>query len=93
MGNSNKPAVMRTSRDMDFVKPPGREDYLTLGEVCTLLKRDPSWIRKLEARNKIPRAHRVPMGALSVRLWSPKQVEEIRQVLSTMKRGRPRGKS
>lgn len=90
MGNSNKPANIRRRKDMTFVKPEGREDYLTLSEVCSKLKRDPSWIRHLEKEGRIPLAHRVRMGTLRIRLWSPAQVEEIQEVLSRMKRGRPR---
>ena len=89
MGNSNKAANIRVRKDMSFVKPSGYEDYMTLSEVCEFLKRDPSWIRHLEKEDRIPRAHRVRMGTLHVRLWSPKQVEEIQEVLSNMKRGRP----
>lgn len=88
-GDSSKPARIRNVKDMAFVKPEGREDYMTLVEVCAMLKRDPSWIRQLEKEGRIPKAHRVRMGTLRIRLWSPRQVEEIQEVLSKMKRGRP----
>lgn len=91
MGNSNKPARHKLNRrDMSFIKPKGYEDYFTMTEVCRHLKRDARWLRRLEAADRIPRAHRVEWGKLSVRLWSPSQVEEIAEVLSRNRRGRPR---
>lgn len=74
---------------MDYMKPEGFKDFMTLSEVAVEVGRDPSWLRKLESDQRIPKAHRVKVGELSVRLWSPNQVEEIKLVLSTLKRGRP----
>lgn len=71
-------------------KPAGFEEHLSLSELCEKLGRDPSWIRKLESWGKIPTAHRVSMGSLRMRLWSPKQVDEIALILSRQRRGRPR---
>lgn len=79
------------TRDVSWMKPQGYELYLTLKEVSLAVERDPAWLRKLEAADRIPKAHRVKVGQLSVRLWSPRQVEEIREVISRMKRGRPSG--
>jgi hypothetical protein len=71
------------------MKPPRFKDYFTLSELCVEVGRDPSWIRKLEADGKIPKAKRVQRGKLSIRLWSPAQVDEIDQILSEMRPGRP----
>lgn len=76
-------------RDVDYMKPKGKENYLTLAETSRAVERDPSWLRKLEGENRIPKAHRVPFGKLMVRLWSPRQVDEIKEIVSNMKRGRP----
>lgn len=77
------------TRDMKFLKPKGYEDYLTITEVSRAVDRDISWIRKLEREKRIPVAHRVQAGQLMVRLWSPAQVNEIKEVLSKMRTGRP----
>jgi hypothetical protein len=79
------------TRDVSWMKPKGFEDYFTLKETSLAVQRDPAWLRKLEAADRIPKAHRVKVGKLSVRLWSPRQVDEIRTVISRMKRGRPSG--
>lgn len=72
-------------------KPRNFEDYLTLAEVGQEVGRDPRTIRKLENENKLPKAKRMRVGKLNVRLWSPAQVEEIKEILSHRKAGRPRG--
>lgn len=92
MGKSTQPARhLPAKRDMNYMKPEGFEEYLTITEVGRLLGRDTRYLRRLEEANRIPRAHRVKVGELSVRLWSPRHVEEIQEVLSKMRRGRPRG--
>lgn len=77
-------------RDVQYLKPTKFQHYLTLAEVSREVKRDASWIRRLEKAGKIPMAQRVQRGELSVRLWSPRQVEEIKEVLSKLRPGRPR---
>jgi hypothetical protein len=76
-------------RDIGYMKPKGYEKHVTLTELSRLVDRDISWLRKLEAENRIPRAKRVEHGQLKVRLWSPNQVKEIREILSRMRPGRP----
>lgn len=76
-------------RNLDYMKPAKFKDYMTLSELCEHVKRDPSWIRELERQGKIPKAKRVPRGKLEIRLWSPKQAEEIIEILSEMRPGRP----
>lgn len=77
-------------RDVDFMKPAKFKDYLTVTELSREVNRDVSWLKELERDDRIPQAARVKVGKLSVRLWSPKQVEEIRKILSTLRPGRPK---
>lgn len=77
-------------RDVSFLKPKGMEKYLTITELSREIDRDISWIRRLERNDRIPKAKRVKQGALEIRLWSPVQVKEIRRVIATMRRGRPK---
>ena len=81
--------VNTPTRDVSYIKPKGFEAYFTLREASLELRKEPSWLRKLEADDRIPKARRVKMGKLNVRLWSPNQIEEMRTILSQMKRGRP----
>jgi hypothetical protein len=76
-------------RNLSYMKPPRFKDYLTLSELCEEVDRDPSWIRKLEADGKIPKARRVTRGKLEIRLWSPAQLSEILVILDNMRPGRP----
>lgn len=72
------------------MKPKQFKDHLTLGELARLVERDTSWIRKLERQGRIPEPVRHKIGEISVRLYSPAKVREIHQILSTLKRGRPK---
>ncbi len=92
MGNSNKPLRSPLHpRDIAYMKPEGFEHYMTIGEVSRSVGRDISWIKRLERDDRIPKSKRVKVGLLHVRLWSPKQVEEIQVITSSFKRGRPSG--
>jgi hypothetical protein len=75
---------------LSHLKPRKFKDYLTMGEAAALIPVDPRWLRRLEAEDRIPRAQRVPMGTLEMRLWSPEQVEEIRTIIEGHKVGRPK---
>lgn len=77
-------------RNTDYMKPERFKDYLTIAEMSRSVDRDISWLRKLERDGKIPAAHRVQVGQLSVRLWSPTQRDEINVIVHSLKRGRPR---
>ena len=79
----------RKMRDVNYLKPEKFQDWMTITEVARAVDRDISWIRKLEADGKIPPAKRVPRGQLSIRLWSPEDVQDIQTVLSQMRPGRP----
>lgn len=92
MPNTNKKISLRLKmRDVSYAKPKGYENYLTVTEVSRAVKKDVSWLKRLEREKRIPVAHRVKSGALSVRLWSPQQVTEITDILAQMRRGRPKG--
>lgn len=76
-------------RDLGFIKPKKFQDYLTLSELAERIGKDPRWIRRLESNGRIPKAARVSWGKLRVRLWSPAQVDEIVEIVSTHRVGRP----
>lgn len=82
----------RAMRDLDYLKPEKFRHYFTMSECARAVGRDPSRLRKLEARGLLPKAHRVRAGQLEIRLWSPEQVEEIKEIFANLKPGRkPRG--
>jgi len=76
---------------LEHLKPPRFKDYKTMSEVAAEIPVDGRWLRRLEAEDRIPRAQRVPMGKLEMRLWSPEQVEEIKRIIEGHKVGRPKG--
>lgn len=77
-------------RNVSYLKPRGRQDYLTLSEMAAFVERDPSWIRWLEKEGRIPKAARVTRGKISIRLWSPAQADEIKSIIAQHHPGRPR---
>jgi len=81
---------MRTG-GLGHLKPAKFKDYLTMSEVAVAIPVDTRWLRRLESEDRIPRAQRVPMGKLEMRLWSPEQVEEIKRIIEGHKVGRPKG--
>jgi hypothetical protein len=88
-GKSMPPAYSYKMRNLEYLKPDAFSDYLTIYEVAKKVERDPSWIRKLERADRIPKAARVKCGKLQVRLWSPEQVTEIQLIIDNMRMGRP----
>jgi hypothetical protein len=78
-------------RDVGFLKPDRFKDYVTISELSRIVVKDISWLRRLERAGRIPQASRVSRGELEVRLWSPSQVDEIKEILSKMRVGRPKG--
>jgi hypothetical protein len=77
-------------KDLSHFKPKKFRHYYTLAEVAEAVKRHKSRIIKLEAEGKIPVASRVQAGEISIRLWSPEQVDEIKWLLrTTIRPGRP----
>lgn len=86
---TKKPVI----RPLNFMKPKGYENHLTITELSKEVGWDISWIRKLESQERIPKARRIHYapGSPEVRLWSPRQVREIKAIKKTMKPGRPKG--
>jgi hypothetical protein len=86
------PALTRTlrMRDVTYLKPKGYEEYLTLTELSREIQRDESWIRRLERAGRLPKPRRFPAGEIMFRLYSPMQVDEIRSIMHSLKRGRPK---
>lgn len=78
-------------RDLSYLKPRKFQNHVTLVEASRIVNRDPSRLRQLEKDGRIPTAARVKRGTLEIRLWSPAQVEEIKEVVAGLKPGRPRG--
>ena len=78
-------------RDLSYLKPPKFRNHVTLVELSRIVNRDPSRIKQLERAGRIPVPARIKRGTLEIRLWSPAQVEEIREIISQMRPGRPRG--
>ena len=73
-------------------KPEGFEHYLTMAELCRAVKRDPSRVRRAEQAAKrgeivFPSPIRVKVGKLRVRLYSPEEVEEVREWFRNAKPG------
>jgi hypothetical protein len=75
-------------RDVSYMKPRKFRNHMTLNEVSRAVNRDRTRILQLEKEDRIPQPRRVKVGTLDVRLWSPAQVDEIRDVFSKMKPGR-----
>jgi hypothetical protein len=72
-------------------KPKKFKNYFTVAELAAYVGRERTRIIKLEAEGKIPKAQRLQLGQISIRLWSPEQAKEIRRLFkTTIKPGRPR---
>lgn len=81
----------RTERQgVSRFKPKGYENYLTIAELAEEVGKTTSWIKQLERRDRMPVPVRVSLGELSVRLYSPEMVEEVKAIFGTHKMGRPR---
>lgn len=76
-------------RDMSYLKPPKFRNHVTITELSRIVGRDISRLRQLEREGRIPEAARVERGTLQIRLWSPAQVEEIKDIISQLRPGRP----
>ena len=61
---------------------------MTIGELSVKVDKGRLWLRKLEREGRIPEAKRHRVGKITIRLFSPAQVEEIERILSTMRPGR-----
>lgn len=83
--------VFREPRNTDYFKPRNQKDGLTLSEMARFIGCDPSWLRKLEAQGRIPKAARVKRGKLDVRVWTKAQANEIKGIIARHHPGRPKG--
>lgn len=79
-------------RDVSYLKGARYKHFKTLTELSEIVDRDPSRLIQLEREDRIPKASRVTRGQLQVRLWSPAQVEEVKEIISKLKPGRPRSR-
>lgn len=70
------------------VKPKGFEHHLTVLEVARIVNRDRSALARAEKLGRIPKPVRVKVGRLQVRLYSPEEVEKIKEHFVTVKPGR-----
>jgi hypothetical protein len=77
-------------REVDHLKPAKFKDHLTIGELCDVVKKDKSWILKLERKGRLPVPRRIRIGDNTIRLYSPQTVEEIKEIFKSMRVGRPR---
>jgi hypothetical protein len=77
------------ARDMSYLKPAKFRNHVTITELARIVNRDPSRLKQLEKEGRIPEAARIERGTLLIRLWSPAQVEEITEIISQLKPGRP----
>lgn len=84
--------VVGSTDDFDRWKPKNMRNHLTMTELCRVVNRDPSRIKQLEKRGVLPKPVRVKVGELSVRLYSPKEVQQIKQHFKLAKPGRPTDK-
>ena len=82
--------MARTKPRKQHLKPKRYASWLTLQEFADAVERDPSTIRRLEENGRIPKAQRYRVGKLKIRLWHPDQVKEVKEILTTIKAGRPR---
>jgi hypothetical protein len=73
-------------------KPEAFDGYVTLGELSVIVNRDRDYLRRLEREERLPVPKRVQRGRLYVRLYSPRQVEECKEIIAAMRPGpKPRG--
>src|SRR5262245_24363294 len=76
-------------RDLSYLKPPKFRNHVTIIELSRIVNPNRSRLRQLEREGRIPIPARVKRGTLEIRLWSPSQVEEIMDIISQMRPGRP----
>jgi hypothetical protein len=86
-----------TQEDFSRWKPKGKEDWMTMTELARHVDRDVSWLRRLDRMGQLPKAARVKVGRLSVRLYSPRQAAQILQMFrardaAKLTRSKPKSK-
>lgn len=82
-----KPYGQSEAKGVSRFKPKGYEHYLTISELSKEVDRETSWIKQLERQDRLPAPIRVKVGKLSVRLYSPEMVEEIKAIFATHRPG------
>lgn len=82
-----KPFGRSERQGVSRFKPNGYEHYLTISELATEVGREISWIKQLERKDRLPAPNRVKVGKLSVRLYSPEMVDEIKAIFATHRPG------
>lgn len=91
----SKSTVATKVKNLNHFKPLKFRHYFTLAELCSWLEghgegRHKTSIIKLERDGKIPQASRAQCGQIDIRLWSPKQAQEILRLLKDeIRPGRP----
>jgi hypothetical protein len=91
------PNGIGTSEDFSRWKPKDKQDWLTMTELARKVGRDVSWLRRMDRQGQLPKAARAKVGRLSVRLYSPKQADQILQMFrardeARLTRAKPKGK-
>jgi hypothetical protein len=91
------PHGIGTSEDFSRWKPKDKQDWLTMTELARKCGRDVSWLRRLDRQGQLPKAARVKVGRLSVRLYSPAKADQIFQMFrardeARLTRSKPKGK-
>ena len=82
-----KPYGQTERQGVSRFKPEGYEHYLTISELAKEVDREPSWIKQLERKDRLPAPQRVKVGLLSVRLYAPEMVDEIKAIFATHRPG------
>lgn len=82
-----KPYGQSEAKGVSRFKPEGYEHYLTISELALEVDREVSWIKQLERKDRLPAPTRVKVGKLSVRLYSPEMVDEIKAIFATHRPG------
>lgn len=74
------PNGIGVQEDFSRWKPDDKQDWLTMTELARHVGRDVSWLRRLDRKGQLPKAARFKVGRLSVRLYSPRQADQIFQI-------------
>ena len=68
-------------------KKKGYHGWITLGELSVVVNKDRDYLRRLEREDRLPVPKRIKRGRLYVRLYSPRQVDECKEILANMRPG------
>lgn len=76
---------LKVKKDLSWIKPAKFAHWKTIGELASALQIDPRTLKRLEQAGTIPEPQRVNRGRLRIRLYSPENEEEIKQILKQIK--------